>query len=51
MRNAPPETHDQKLIDQPNGNAQSLEKSGLMPKYALKKVRLIFSIAMLKKSK
>ena len=40
MRNAPPEKHDPKLVDQPNGNVQSLDKSGLMPKYALKKVSI-----------
>ena len=41
MRNAPPEKHDPKLVDQPNGNVQSLDKSGLMPKYALKKVNIL----------
>ena len=38
MRSAPPEKNDPKLVDAPNGNCQSLEKSGLKPKFALKKV-------------
>ena len=38
MRSAPPEKNDPKLVDAPNGNSQSLEKSGLKPKFALKKV-------------
>jgi len=37
MRAAPPEKNDPKLVDAPNGNSQSLEKSGLKPKFALKK--------------
>ena len=39
MRSAPPEKNDPKLVDAPNGNCQSLEKSGLKPKYAFKKVK------------
>lgn len=39
MRAPPPEKQEPKLVDQPNGNCQALDKSGLMPKYALKKVR------------
>ena len=35
----PEEVKLPKLVDQPNGNCQALDKSGLMPKYALKKVR------------
>ena len=38
MRAAPPEKNDPKLVDAPNGNSQILEKSGLKPKFALKKV-------------
>ena len=41
MRNAPPEKIEPKHVDQPNGNVQSLDKSGLMPKYALKKVFIL----------
>ena len=39
MRAPPPEKHEPKLVDQPNGTCQPLDKSGLVPKYALKKVR------------
>lgn len=39
MRAAPPEKHEPKLVDAPNGNCQNLEKSGLKPKFALKKVK------------
>ena len=38
MRAAPPEKNEPKLVDAPNGNCQNLEKSGLKPKFALKKV-------------
>ena len=38
MRAAPQERAEHKLVDQPNGSSQVVERSGLMPKYALKKV-------------
>ena len=46
MRAAPPEKNDPKLVDAPNGNSQSLEKSGLKPKFALKKVFCLMHLKM-----
>ena len=38
MRNAPGPAPEERMVDQPNGNSQPVEKAGLAPKFTFKKV-------------
>ena len=39
MRSTPGDKGEERMVDQPNGNTQLVEKAGLAPKFTFKKVK------------